>query len=167
VRKPRVHASPHFAPFMLYARARSEFHFFRSIWGPAWRCPAREKPATGPKMVRSPSNHVYTHRHSIPHARRRRELHLNFVFFPWICGPRGPARRCPGAGQKRAAGPKMACSSSNYVYTHRRNFLHFCRKRERDLNLFIFPGFAGPGPRWALPGAGQKRAAGPKMVCSL
>jgi hypothetical protein len=135
--------------------------------GPRLRQPARENPATGPKMVRSPSNHVYTHRHSIPHARRRRELHLNFVFFPGICGPRGPAGRCPGAGQKRAAGPKMACSFSNYVYTHRRNFLHFCRMRERVLNLFVFARYAPPGCRPARGKSGpraQKWSARPQTT---
>jgi hypothetical protein len=135
--------------------------------GPRLRQPARETPATGPKMACSFSNHVYTHRHYIPHARRRRELHLNCVFFPCIYGPRGPAGRCPGAGQKRAAGPKMACSFSNYVYTHRRNFLHFCRMRERVLNLFVFARYAHPGCRPARGKSGppaQKWSARPQTT---
>jgi hypothetical protein len=75
----------------------------------------------------------------LPHARARSE----FIVFPWICGPRVP----PGAGQTRAAGPKMARSPSIHVYTHRRNFLHFCRKGERVLNYFVFARYAHPGCR--------------------
>jgi hypothetical protein len=93
-----------------------------------------------------------------------RALDLNFVFFSRDLRVQGPRWALPGAGQKRAAGPKMARSPSIHVYTHRRNFLHFCRKRELDRNFGFFPGFAGPG---APPGAGQKRAAGSKMACTF
>jgi hypothetical protein len=84
----------------------------------------------------------------LPHARARSEL---FCFCS-ICAPSVP----PGAGQKRAAGPKMARSPSKYVYTHRPHCLHFYRMRELDLNLLFFPGFAGPGCRPARGKSGPR-----------
>jgi hypothetical protein len=72
-------------------------------------------------------------------------LSIAAVLVNWVCilffslnlRAQGPRWALPGRRAKRAAGPKMACSFSNYVYTHRRNFLHFCRKRELDLTHFV------------------------------
>jgi hypothetical protein len=97
----------------------------------AGRRPKKGPLALKPRIHASPESSPL-----LPHARARSE----FICFCSICAP----WMLPGVGQKRAAGPKMACSSSNYVYTHRWNRLHFCRMRERDLNSFFFPGFAGP-----------------------
>jgi hypothetical protein len=60
---------------------------------------------TGPKMVCSSANHVYTHRPDFLHFYRMREVDLNFVFFPGFAGPGarlGAARRWAKAG----SGPK-------------------------------------------------------------
>jgi hypothetical protein len=151
VLKPRVHASPDFAPFMFYARARSEFHFFAPYAGPAWRGPARGK--SGPRAQKWPARpqNTYTRIAEIVSILcRKRELDLNYFVFaryaPWVP---------PGAGQKRAAGPKMARSPSKYVYTHRRNCLHFGRMRELDLNYFVFARY-GAARRGAKAGRGLK-----------
>jgi hypothetical protein len=216
--KPRIHASPESSPFPPHAQARSEFCVF-SLYlraqGTRWALPgAGQMRAAGPKMARSPSNHVYTHRRNFLHFYRMRELDLNYFIFARYAHPRcrpargksapraqkWPARpqttytriagiftistACAldlnyfvfapsvphGAGQKRAAGPKMARSSSNYVYTHCPKCLHLCRKRERDLNYFVFARYAHPGCRRARGKSGprsRKRYARPQNAFSI
>jgi hypothetical protein len=96
-------------------------------------------PRNGPLALKPRIHASPFHSPCPPQARARSE----FIVFPWICGRRVP----PGAGQTRAAGPKMARSPSIHVYTHRRNFLHFCRMRELVLNYFVFARYAHPGCR--------------------
>jgi hypothetical protein len=176
---------------------------------------AGQKRAAGPKMARSFSNYVYTHRPHRLHFYRMSERDLNYfvfaryahlgaarrgakassgpkngplvlkirihaspAFYPFlphararseficfcsICAPWVP----PGAGQKRAAGPKMARSSSNHVYTHCPGFLHICRNRELDLTYFVFAQYAPTGcrPAWGKGGPrGQKWPARPQTT---
>jgi hypothetical protein len=154
----RIHASPRFSPFLPHARARSELFCFCSICAP-WVPPAAwQKRAAGPEMVCLPSNYVYTHRPYFLHFYRMHKLDLNYFVFARYAHP---GCRRPH-GQKWAAGPKMVCLPSNYIYTHRTDFLHFYRMCELDLNFVFFPGFAGPGAPLGAARRGAKAGSGPK-----
>jgi hypothetical protein len=156
--KLHIHASPRFSPFLPHARARSELFCFCSIWAPSVPPAAGQKRATGPEMVCSPSNYVYTHRPDFLHFYRMHKLDLNYFVFARYVHPgcRPPYR------QKWAAGPKMVCSPSNYIYTHRTDFLHFYRMCELDLNFVFLLGFAGPGAPLGAARRGAKAGNGPR-----
>jgi hypothetical protein len=75
----------------------------------------------------------------------------------------------PGAGQTRAAGPKMARSPSIHVYTHRPHCLHFYRMRELDLNYFVFAPYTHPRccpMRGKSVPRAQKCPARPQTACT-
>jgi uncharacterized membrane protein len=212
-RSPSIHVYTHRRDFLHFCRMRERdlnLFVFARYAGPEV-LPGAGK--SGPRAQKWPARSETTY------TRIARLFSICAVIANWIwillflldIAPWVP----PGAGQKRAAGPKMARSPSTHVYTHRRDFLHFCRMRELDLIFFGFARYAGPevlpgagksGPRaqkwparsettytriarlfsicavianwiwiilflldiapWVPPGAGQKRSAGPKMVRS-
>jgi hypothetical protein len=121
VLKIRIHASPALSPFLPLARACSELFWFCSICAP-W---VPQKRAAGPKMARSSSKYVYTHRPHFIHFYRMRELVLNYFDFARYAPP--GCRNSGPRAQKWPARPQT-------TYTRiARNSSFLCRNRELDL----------------------------------
>jgi hypothetical protein len=119
---PSNYGYTHRTDFLHFYRMRQHnrnFGFFPGFAGPGAPLGAarrREKAGSGPKngLLALKLGIYASHRFSpfLPHARARSE----FCFFPWICGPRGPAGRCLPQGKSGQRAQKWsACPQTMYT----------------------------------------------------